>query len=319
MTSPHPSLHEATILFGDLRGFSSIAASYPPEMVFDLLNRCFVMLTEIAARHQGTTDKFIGDAIMVVFSGTPQAPQEDARRAVQCAVDMQIAMDEMNRAPRRSVAPELYMGIGINTGQVIAGRLGSDIYSARTVIGEEVNLAARIEAFCLRGQILISEHTYELCGDFVQAGKPMEVYVKGRSRGVTLREARGIPSEGKEVPRQERRRSPRVQVRLPFSYQVLARALVSQARAQGTILDIGYHGVLVELEGEIGLFEEIKFDLELPIIGYRADDLYGRIVSAKQIEGRGRFGVEFTSLGAESSRNIHRLVHMLIQGMGSVS
>ena len=76
-------------------------------------------------------------------------------------------------------------------------------------------------------------------------------------------------------------------------------------------------GVLVEIEHEMGLFEEIKLDLELPIVDYRADDVYGRIVSTKQIEGRHRFGVEFTSVSAESSRNIHRLVHMLIQGMGA--
>jgi adenylate cyclase len=315
MDESHPSLREATILFGDLRGFSGIAASYPPELVFGLLNDCFIRLSEIAARHHGTIDKFMGDSIMVVFSDN--APGEDARHGVHCAVDMQIAMDEAHHARRDTIRPEFYMGIGINSGQVIGGVLGSKIYSARTVIGDEVNLAARIEAFCLRGQVLISESTCRLCSGFVETGDAMEVYVKGREQGITLREVHGIPSEGKTLPRQERRRSPRVQVRFPFSYQVLANDVVSQVRGRGTVLDIGYRGVGVELERELGLFEEFKLDLELPLIGYRAADVYGRIVNVKQKDGRYQFGVEFTSLSAEASRNIHRLVQLLIQGTGS--
>jgi adenylate cyclase len=307
---------EATILFGDLRGFSSIAATYPPEVVFHVLNTCFIRLSEVAARHGGTIDKFIGDSIMVVFPGEAGAPGEDARRGVHCAVDMQIAMDDGNRALRNTIRPELYMGIGINTGNVIAGVLGSEIYSARTVIGEDVNLAARIEAFCLRGQVLVSDSTFEPCRGFVESGEPMEVYVKGRERGLVLREVYGIPSADKKVPRRERRRSPRVPVRFPFSYQVLANDVVSQMHARGTILDIGYRGLLVELERELGLFEELKLDLDLPLIGYRTSDVYGRIVNTKRIDGRNRFGVEFTSISAETSNNIRRLVHLLIQGSG---
>ena len=308
---------EATILFADLRGFSSIAATYPPEVVFYVLNSAFVRLSEIAARHGGTIDKFIGDSIMVVFYRDPASPGEDARRGVHCAVDMQISVDESNRALRNTICPELFMGIGINTGKVIAGVLGSEIYSARTVIGEEVNIAARIEAFCLRGQILVSENTYQHCSDLVEAGQPMEVYVKGREGGLVLREIHGIPSADKKVPRQERRRSPRVPVRFPFGYQVLANDVVSQVRSRGTIIDIGYRGVQVELERELGLFEELKIDLELPLIGYRTTDLYGRIVNVKRVEGATRFGVEFTSISADTSRNIRRLVHLLIQGTGS--
>ena len=308
---------EATILFADLRGFSSIAATYPPEVVFHVLNSSFIRLSEVAARHGGTIDKFMGDSIMVVFSGDPASSAEDARRGIHCAVDMQIAMDDANRALRNSIRPELFMGIGINTGKVIAGVLGSEIYSARTVIGEAVNVAARIEAFCLRGQILVSESTFERCRGWVETGEPMEVYVKGREQSLVLREVYGIPSSDKQVPRRERRRSPRVPVRLPFSYQVLASDVVSQVRLRGTILDIGYRGVRVELEQELGLFEEFKIDLELPLIGYRTADLYGRIVNAKAAGARREFGVEFTSISAETSRNIRHLVQLLIQGTDS--
>lgn len=310
MQPPHlPSLRQATILFADLRGFSALAAAYPPATVFEVLNRCFVRMSEIATAHEGTIDSFIGDAIMVVF--------DDPRRGVACAVEMQIAMDDINRDHRSAKLPELDIGIGINSGAVVSGVLGSKLYSVRTVVGDEVNLAARIEAFCLRGQVLVSEATYRQCEGFAEAGEPMEVHVKGRSGGVALREVYGIPSLGKRVPRQERRASPRVEVYLPFSYQLVANDVVSQVRAQGSILDIGYRGVLIELERELGPLEELKLELELPLTGYRTSDLYGRIVSAKRQGGRYRFGVEFTSIGAETSRNIQALVQLLIQGTGS--
>jgi adenylate cyclase len=299
-------LRHATILFGDLRGFSAILGSSPPATVFEVLNRWFVRMSEVAAAHGGTIDSFIGDAIMVVF--------DQPRRGVACAVDMQLAMDDINRAQREADLPEMYMGIGISSGEVIAGVLGSKLHSARTVIGEEVNLAARIEAFCLRGQILVSEATAQACNGFAETGEPMEVYIKGRKGGVVLREVHALPSLGKRVPRRGRRRSPRVPVRIPFSYQLLANDLVSQVRSPGTIRDLGYGGVLVELERELGLLEELKLEVQLPFTGYLAGDLYGRVVNAQPYDGRYRFGIEFTSLGTETSRNIQMLVQLLIQG-----
>lgn len=290
-------LRHATILFGDLRGFSAMLSSSPPAHAFETLNRWFVRMSEISAAHGGTIDSFIGDAIMLLF--------DDSRRAVACAVDMQLAMGEL---------PELYLGIGINSGEVIAGVLGSELHSARTVIGEQVNLAARIEAFCLRGQVLVSEATYRECDGFAEASAPMEVYIKGRRQGVALREVYAVPSLGKRVPRQERRRSPRVPVRIPFVYQLLANDLVSQVRSHGMVVDLGYGGVLVELERELGLFEELRLEVQLPFTGYLAGDLYGRVVNAKRYGGKFRFGIEFTSLGPETSRNIQMLVQLLIQG-----
>lgn len=297
-------LRRVTILFGDLRGFSAILSSSPPAIVFEALNRWFVRMSEVAAAHRGTIDSFIGDAIMLVF--------DDARRGVACAVDMQLAMEEINHAHRATQLPEMYMGIGVNSGEVIAGVLGSKLHSARTVIGEEVNLAARIEAFCLRGQILASEATCALCGGFIETGAPLEVSIKGRSSSVTLREVHGLAAPGKRVPRQEGRRSPRVQVRIPFSYRQLANDMVSQVSASGTILDLGYGGALVELERELGLLEELRLEVELPVVGYRASDLYGRIVNAPQ---RGRYGIEFSSLGEPTRRAIRTLVQLLIQGV----
>ena len=145
------SQRELTILFADLRGFSAIAAAQPPETLMRLLNRCFGAMVDIVARHSGTVDKFIGDAIMAIFDGDAAEPRAHARRAVMCAVEMQLAMNELRERHREENVPELYMGIGINTGAVMSGLIGSHAYRAHTIIGEEVNIASRIEALSLRG------------------------------------------------------------------------------------------------------------------------------------------------------------------------
>lgn len=305
---------EVTILLADLRGFTSISANYPAGVVMDLLNRCLARMSEIIFRHHGTIDKFMGDSIMVLF-GASGAHEDDVQRALACAVDMQLAMDELNQKHKGMGMPELYLGIGINTGNVMAGLIGSDLYSEYTVIGDNVNLASRIEAFSLRGQVLISPSTFGRCRDFVLTGDPVEVHVKGKANPVSLREVLGIPSLGKEVPRKEVRRSPRVDVRIPFTYQLIANGIVVPEPYQGTILDIGYYGVLAELDRELDIYSEVKLDLDLPLVGFNASDIYAKIVKAQKRAGGYLCGIEFTSVGIESKTNIQLFVQLLIQGI----
>jgi len=138
------------MLSADLRGVAAIAADFPAGTVIQMLNPVLIRTSGIIFRHGGTIDKFMGDAITVLF-GTLSKRDDDVARALACAVEMQIKMHELNVEHRRQDLPELYKGIGINTGEVLAGVLGSDVYSEYTVIGGEVNLASRSEAFSLRG------------------------------------------------------------------------------------------------------------------------------------------------------------------------
>jgi adenylate cyclase len=303
------SPREVTILLADLRGFTSLSAAHPAGVVLDVLNRCFVTTSEAIVRHQGTIDKFAGDSIMAIFSGA-----EHVRRALTCAVEMQIAMHALNDAHRRGGLPEIYMGIGVNTGQVMAGLVGSELYSAYALIGEDVSLTSRIEAFCLRGQVLISESTATRCGEFATTGEPMDVYVKGRAGRMQLREVTGIPSLGLALPRQEIRRSPRIAVKLPFSFQRLAKKIVVPQRLAGTILDVGYHGVLADVRHELPLYSEIKLGFELPLVAHTADDIYARVVKRSDKKGQRLAGLEFTSLSPESNSKLQLFVQMLLQG-----
>jgi adenylate cyclase len=308
--------HEVTILLADLRGFTSISAAHPAGTVLDLLNRCFSRMSEIIFQHSGNIDKFMGDAILVIFESA-DAAGDGVRRALSCAVDMQNSMEELNMEHRRDRIPEMYFGMGINTGNVMSALLGSDLYSEYTVIGDEVNLASRIESFSLRGQVLISESTWKRCDGFVKTGEPMNVYVKGKNKPVVLREVLAIPTLGKEVPRQEVRRSPRVEVKLPFTYRMVVNQAVIPEVHEGRVLDIGYHGILAEIDRSPSQFSEMKLELELPLVGKRVADLYGKVVKVVSKGSRTWVGIEFSSTSAEHQANIQMFVQLLIQGTES--
>ena len=302
---------EVTILLADLRGFTALAAEHASGTVIQMLNPVLIRMSEIIFKHGGTIDKFMGDAIMVLF-GAISKRDDDVARALACAVEMQIKLHELNVDHKKQGLPELYMGIGVNTGDVMAGVLGSDVYSEYTVIGDEVNLASRIEAFSLRGQVLISESTYQLCREFVETSEPMLVHVKGKSQVVSVREVIGIPTKGLKVPRQEIRRSHRVTVRLPFTYQLIKSGIVLPELLRGTIHDIGYHGVLVELAASEPNMTEIKLAIDLTHVSFVAENVYGKIVNQKSRDGVTLTGIEFTTVPSIVNTKIQLFVQLLV-------
>ncbi len=312
-TGQRVAAREVTVLLTDLRGFTAISEAHTAHVLLEMLNGYLVRMSEIAIKHGGTIDKFMGDAIMVLF-GAPFSQGDDVKRAVACAVDMQLALFELNKQYRERGLPELNMGIGINTGEVMAGMLGSDLYSEYTVIGDEVNLASRIEAYSLRGQILISEATYKRVHDYVTTAEPMDVYVKGKKDAVNLFEVTGIPSENKVVPRQEIRKSPRVETNMAFTYNVLDGKTVLPEKFNGVILDISYNGVLARLDSDVPPLTDIKLDLNLAMAGGNATDIYARVLRMIDRGEQQLASIEFTSVSVQSNLNIRHFVQLLIQG-----
>lgn len=304
---------EFTILFADLRGFMAISDRYPAEVVLKVLNRCLVTMTKVVFAHEGTIDKFMGDSLMVRFSEAASG-KDPAQRAVACAVNLQIAMDELNANHRDGALPELYLGIGINSGLVMLGTLGSELYEAHTVIGEEVNVAARIEAFSLRGQVLISERTFERCNGFVTTGEPFSLHVKGKSDPITVRELLEIPSLGKAVQRRDVRKSPRVKVGIPFSYQVIQADVTMPQVHKGVVLVLGYHGLLADTKEPLTPGVEVKIRIDLPLVNHRASDVYGRVKKCNPDHGRYLCGIEFTAITSKTRSSIELLVQLLMQG-----
>jgi adenylate cyclase len=177
-----------------------------------------------------------------------------------------------------------------------------------------VNLVSRIEAFSLRGQVLISESTFDRCRDFVTAGAPMDVQVKGKSIRVRLREVLAIPSLGLQVPRQEVRNSPRVDVKIPFTYQTVVDKIVMPSQRTGVVLDLGYHGIFAEVEPGLAQHADILLGLDLSLIGSRADNVYAKVRSTRSDRGGNFANMEFTSVSEQGSENIRHFVQFLIQG-----
>jgi adenylate cyclase len=172
-----------TTMFCDVRGFTSIAERIAPTDLVDMLNEHFTAMTAIIFELEGTLDKYIGDEIMAVF-GSPVTKGEDALRCVKAALMMQAKNDELNEKRVVAGKPIFELGIGVATGEVIAGYMGSPDRMEFTVIGDRVNTARRLCSIAEPGQVIISQATYEEAKDFVRARPIGTVVLKGKEEPV---------------------------------------------------------------------------------------------------------------------------------------
>ena len=181
---------EITILFSDIRGFTSMSEKMQPEEVVGILNEYLTEMTDTIFKNNGTLDKFIGDAVMGLF-GTPAYYPDHALRAVKTAFMMKGKLNELNERWKSQGRHTLRIGIGINTGDVIAGNMGSLKRMEYTVIGDAVNLASRLESLNkdLGTEIIISSSTYEQVKDHVKVKKFTDIKVKGKEEFLTVYEA----------------------------------------------------------------------------------------------------------------------------------
>ncbi|MBX7194314.1 MAG: GAF domain-containing protein [Sandaracinaceae bacterium] len=176
---------QTTVLFSDIRGFTSMSESENPQVIVDMLNEYFELMVEVIFKYEGTLDKFVGDEIMALF-GAPVSHGDDAVRAVRTAIEMLEVLRELNAARARAGAPEIRIGIGINTGHVVAGYIGSSKALEYTVIGDTVNTGARLCSVAKAGEIIISQSTYEQIGDRFDVIELPPVQVKGKSQALKI-------------------------------------------------------------------------------------------------------------------------------------
>lgn len=174
-----------TVLMSDLRGFTPLTEQFPPETVVRTLNNYFGYMVEIIKKHEGAIDNIIGDGMLVVFNGLTDQP-DHAKRAVACALEMKEAIARVNGDTGHSGLPEVAMGIGINTGEVIVGNIGSHLHMKHSVIGAAVNIAARILDHSIPGQILVSDSTLHALGRTVVVEGRLKVNLKGLAEPVLI-------------------------------------------------------------------------------------------------------------------------------------
>ncbi len=174
-----------TILFADIRGFTRISEHAPPERIVSLLNRYFSAMTDIIFAHGGTLDKYLGDGLMALF-GAPTTTPDDASNAINAAVAMQRRLIGINQELRDEGLTEIGVGMGLHTGEVIVGYIGSERRSEYTAIGDTVNTSSRLESNARGGEILISDATARAAHSRYTV-KPREpITVKNRQQPVML-------------------------------------------------------------------------------------------------------------------------------------
>jgi adenylate cyclase len=273
-----------TMMMSDLRGFTSLSERLAPERVVAILNRYLSTMVPIIKQYQGTIDEFIGDAIFVLFGA--------------CALAMQLAMDSVNGENRHEDMPEVEMGIGIHTGPVVVGNVGSPKRMKYGVVGSHVNLTSRIQSYTTGGQILISDVTRREVGHSLRTGSRMEVKAKGIEHPVTIYEALGIgrphklylPETGETVvPLAEE---------VPFRYEIVEANHLGGENYKGTLIKLSPKGGEIRLEKPIPLLSNLKMNLAGAGGQDIAGALYAKVVGT--IAGSpAAFSVRFTSSSPE--------------------
>lgn len=183
-----------TILFLDIRGFTPLSEKLTPPELVDTLNTMFNMITETTLRNEGTIDKFIGDAAMILFNA-PLNVAEHERMAVKTAYEIQQGMKKIRDEILEKYGCEVNVGIGIHTGNVVVGNIGSYLRVDYTAIGDNVNIAARIESQTKKGQVHVSEQVYEKTKAFFQYDEGEDRMFKGKSHPIRVYEVLGIIEE----------------------------------------------------------------------------------------------------------------------------
>jgi class 3 adenylate cyclase len=285
-----------TILMADLRGFTWIAEKLSPDHVVRLLNSYLGAMADVILAHQGTIDEFIGDAILAVF-GAPVWRDDDARRAVACAVEMQIALASLNRRNLGEGLPRVEMGVAVHTGDVVVGNIGSEKRAKYGVVGSPVNHTGRIESFTVGGQVLISETTLAEAGPGVRVGERLSVDAKGAREPIAVYDLQGIGSPY-DVSLPEREGAP---VRLP--YEIRARYYVLEDKRVGTE---AFDASFAELSIQVGIMRSrrrlrtlsnLKIEFEAaPQTGAFLPELYAKVVDVRADGDDSIHVVRFTSV-----------------------
>jgi adenylate cyclase len=288
---------KVTMLMTDLRGFTSLSERLPPQRVVALLNRYLTSMVSIIKQYQGTIDEFIGDAIFVLF-GAPVWQEDDAQRAVACAVAMQLAMAAINEQNRLEDLPEIEMGIGVHTGQVVVGNIGSPERMKYGVVGSHVNLTSRIQSCTTGGQILVSETTRQEVGPILKTGKQMEVKAKGVEHPITIYEVLGIGGKHKLLMTDSAEALVPLAEEIPLHYEMVEGAQLGGEMSKGSLIKISCKAAEARLDNPVPPLSNLKMRL----LGKDGKDLpgtlYGKVLGAAAGNGKD-FSIRFTSISPE--------------------
>ena len=299
-------IREVSLIMSDLRGFTAIIAEMDPEEVITFLNRYLSRMIAILLDYRAVIDEIVGDGILAFF-GAPEPQEDHPARAVACALSMQAAMDEINAENEAEGLPHLAMGIGVNTGSVVVGNIGSERRTKYSVVGSDVNFASRMEAFALAGQVLISAATYARVRDLVEVAGVLEAEMKGMPGRATLYDVRSIgapynirlPDKSEQLSELPEPRGVRI--------HRLKDKIITGATGRAWVTHLCDTAAQVTSEGPLEAWEDLRLafldDNQEPTPGH----IYGKVTRVTPLtDGRFEVRITFTSVPAGLCRTFGR-------------
>jgi PAS domain S-box-containing protein len=290
-------LRRVTVMMTDLRGFTALIERLTPQDAIAFLNGYLQRMVDLVLHYHGTINEILGDGILVIF-GAPAAAPDDAERAVACAVAMQLAMDGVNAKSRERGLPEVEMGIGIHTGDVIVGNIGSDKRMKYAAVGTHVNLTGRIESYTVGGQILISDSTLQAVSSVVSVGREYQIEAKGAQRTLTAWEVTGISGAHGLFLQPPPSLLVDVVPPIPVDYAVLEGKHVGRGVIEATIVRLSAVGAEIRSSSSPPALSNLKIRLSALAAVAGSAEVYAKVV--EQLLGeKPSFIVRFTSIAPE--------------------
>ncbi|MGC9526527.1 MAG: ATP-binding protein [Limnospira sp.] len=304
-----------TILTSDLRGFTATSERLPPEEVVKILNFYLSKMADIITGYNGTIDEFMGDGILVLF-GAPKPREDDPQRAIACAVAMQLAMDAVNRQMKAWGYPNLEMGIGVNTGEVVVGNIGSEKRTKYGVVGKQVNLTYRIESYTTGGQIFISQSTWDSAGAIAHIVGEKHVHPKGVQQPIPIYELGGVGSPYNLYLKREEE----IFIPLPdpvaLDYVILEGKHVGENLFSGEIVKLSAREAKVKTRsGDENCLPLPLTNIKLNLSGYGglqgSEDVYAKVL--ERWAEPGHFYIHFTAKPPEVDAKLTAIYEGLIE------
>jgi len=284
-----------TILMSDIRGFTGLSETMDPEIMVQLLNRYLERMSKIILQYDGIIDEILGDSILAVF-GVPEKHETDPARAVACAVAMQNALDDLNNEFIRERHPPLEMGIGINTGSVVVGNIGSEVRMKYAVVGSAVNTAARIESNTVGGQILLGESTYDLVKETVTCGAPQAFMMKGIKKPLVVYAVKRIGSPYNLELKLRETLETGVYMNLPFRCWTVEHKKIGDSAVSGETVMLSENLITASIAPGLDPLTDIKLVFDFCVEAHCFEDIYAKVLSVKEKEGASVHQLQITSI-----------------------
>ncbi|WP_414583335.1 CHASE2 domain-containing protein [Scytonema sp. PCC 10023] len=292
---------KVTLLISGLQGFSAISERLSSEKAVEIANLYLEAMIDVITQYQGTINDFMGDRIFVIF-GAPIQREDDATRAVACALAMQLAMDSINTKLSSMSLPSLKMGIGIHTGEVLAGNIGSQRRAKYTVMGSNVTLAYQMESYTVGEQVLVSKETFKDAGSILRVDGQMQVKPQGMQEPITIYDIGGVGGKFNLcLPQKSEEILITLVQEIPLQFTILEGEHSTQEVFQGSLVKLATTSAEFRSPQPVQLFNNLLIHL-LPggEQANRLGDIYAKVVAVsahQQIE----IGVRFAAIPPEAA------------------